>query len=306
VKDIDELFTLTNVMESNNGVLRRRDHPASRGTLAVLLRSGAIVRILPGVFIDADRVRDRRTRCAAALAASPRSVLWGEQAAAAHRRTLNATEFGEEEQVLLAHEQARRAGHGVRWVRRRIPAEHRSRIDGLRCPSARFLAVEASARDGGALIERFLRDRLIKPDELAGVLASLSGSAGQDARRRIVRISVDNPWSGGERGLHQLLRDAALRGWEANPVLAIDGRSYYPDLLFRTQRLVVEFDGYEIHSRPDVFEADRARQNALVEAGYQVLRYTWKQLTGRPDAVVRQLRAVLARQMTTDSANLDA
>ena len=304
--DIDELFTLTNVMNSNNGVLRRRDHPASRGTVAALLRSGAIVRIMPGVFIDADRIRDRRTRYAAALAASPGSVLWGEQAAAAHSRTLDATEFSEDEHVLLAHEQARRATHGIRWVRRRIPGELRTRIGGLRCPSAGYLAVEASSRDEGALIERFLRDRLIKPGELAAVLAALSGSAGQAVRRRIVRISADNPWSGGERALHQLLHGAGLHGWEANPVLMIDGRSYYPDLLFRAQRLVVEFDGYEIHSRPDVFEADRARQNALVEAGYLVLRYTWKQLSGQPDAVVRQLRAVLARQMTTDSVDLRA
>ena len=44
--DSDDLVMLMHVMSLNNGVLRPRDHPNSRATLARLVRSGAIVIIL--------------------------------------------------------------------------------------------------------------------------------------------------------------------------------------------------------------------------------------------------------------------
>ncbi len=47
------------------------------------------------------------------------------------------------------------------------------------------------------------------------------GSAGQGTRRRVVRSSVDNPWSGGERLLHSLLRRHRITGWVANAELVL-------------------------------------------------------------------------------------
>ena len=43
------------------------------------------------------------------------------------------------------------------------------------------------------------------------------------------------------------------------------------------------------------FQADRTRQNRLVAAGYTVLRFTWADLTLRPDDVGTQVAATLAR-----------
>ena len=299
--DIDDLMRLATVMGLNGGVLRARDHPQSRGAFAELVRSGAIVRVLPGTFVDERLRASRLTRCAAALATYPGALLWGTDAVGALCGTLDAIPFDDNEPVQLVHHQSRHSAPSIRWTRRRVPSEHRVRIGALRAPSARYLAVEAAARDSGALIERFLRDGRIKPSELADVLPALAGSAGPARRRRVVRVSGDNPWSGGERELLALLRRHPVTRWVANAELVVDQVRCFPDVLFEHARLVVEFDGYAVHAKPEVFEADRRRQNRLVLAGYRVLRYTWKQLTETPEALIAELRAALACEIASDS-----
>ncbi len=99
----------------------------------------------------------------------------------------------------------------------------------------------------------------------------------------------------GERRLHDLLRRAGLVGWRAGvTVRDADGRPRVVDVLFEGARVVVELDGYRAHADRRAFENDRSRQNALQLAGYVVLRFTWRDLTTRPDAVAAQIRAALA------------
>ena len=75
---------------------------------------------------------------------------------------------------------------------------------------------------------------------------------------------------------------------------------YFPEL-----RLVIEVDGRHAHGEGR-FQSDRTRQNQLIEAGCTVLRYTWTDLVERPDAVARQVRAMVARLRSAPSARLRA
>lgn len=109
---------------------------------------------------------------------------------------------------------------------------------------------------------------------------------------------------GRERQLLTLLRRHRVTGWVANAELMIGSLRCYPDVLFKDARIIVEFDGYAVHSQPEVFESDRRRQNLLVLAGYGVLRYTWTQLNEQPEVVIAQLRTLLARDITSESAPL--
>jgi hypothetical protein len=43
----------------------------------------------------------------------------------------------------------------------------------------------------------------------------------------------------------------------------------------------------------DRFLADRRKGNALVRAGWKLLRSTWHDLTGRPAHVIAEIRAAL-------------
>jgi hypothetical protein len=58
--------------------------------------------------------------------------------------------------------------------------------------------------------------------------------------------------------------------------------------------LVVEADSYRWHRSPSALNDDRERDVILMLAGYRFLRFTWEQVTGRRDYVVRALLRALA------------
>ena len=53
---------------------------------------------------------------------------------------------------------------------------------------------------------------------------------------------------------------------------------------------------------PDQFRRDRVRQNRLVAAGWTVVRFTWRDLTERPDYVIATVAAVLDPRRPTERA----
>jgi very-short-patch-repair endonuclease len=65
------------------------------------------------------------------------------------------------------------------------------------------------------------------------------------------------------------------------------------DFLWRKQRLIVEVDGWESHRTRSAFEEDRVRDARLKVHGYEVLRFTWRQVTSDPVGVARTLRILL-------------
>jgi very-short-patch-repair endonuclease len=65
------------------------------------------------------------------------------------------------------------------------------------------------------------------------------------------------------------------------------------DLLWRAERLVVEVDGWESHGTRSAFEVDRARDARLAVLGYEVVRFTWRQVTDDRAAVAKTIRSLL-------------
>jgi very-short-patch-repair endonuclease len=92
-----------------------------------------------------------------------------------------------------------------------------------------------------------------------------------------------------ERRLLQLVRAARLPRPETNVRIA----GHEVDFVWREQRLVVEVDGFAYHATRQAFERDRRRDAALQAAGYRVLRFTWRQITKEPHAVVAQIARLL-------------
>jgi very-short-patch-repair endonuclease len=66
------------------------------------------------------------------------------------------------------------------------------------------------------------------------------------------------------------------------------------DCLWRRRRVAVETDGYEGHGTRQAFERDRLRDQRLKRAGYEPLRFTWRQLAERPGWVSGTVAAVVA------------
>jgi very-short-patch-repair endonuclease len=92
-----------------------------------------------------------------------------------------------------------------------------------------------------------------------------------------------------EERLLALVRKARLPAPRVNSRVA----GHEVDLQWPDRRLAVEVDGYAVHSHRRAFERDRIRDADLVAAGYRVLRFTWRQITQEPEAVVARLARVL-------------
>lgn len=69
----------------------------------------------------------------------------------------------------------------------------------------------------------------------------------------------------------------------------IDGERFYLDLAYPDLMIFLEGDGFGAHTTRHAFERDRNRQNLLVLAGWMPLRFTWRQLCGKPIRVAAQV-----------------
>ncbi len=66
-------------------------------------------------------------------------------------------------------------------------------------------------------------------------------------------------------------------------------------MAFPNAKVAIEIDGWAWHVDQDRFVNDRRKGNALVRAGWVVLRFTWHDLTDSPQTVIAQIVAALAR-----------
>jgi very-short-patch-repair endonuclease len=68
---------------------------------------------------------------------------------------------------------------------------------------------------------------------------------------------------------------------------------YEVDFLWPDARLIAEVDGWESHRMRSAFEEDRARDARLAVLGYEVVRFTWRQVTDDAAGVAKTIRALL-------------
>ena len=71
--------------------------------------------------------------------------------------------------------------------------------------------------------------------------------------------------------------------------------SFTVDFMWPAERLIVEVDGWASHGTRTAFEDDRARDLKLTLLGYEVVRFTWRQLREDHAAVAVALRELLRK-----------
>lgn len=139
--------------------------------------------------------------------------------------------------------------------------------------------------------ETALRLRLCTPAELERHCASLRGVKGVRALRRVVDAVDSRSESPMESRLRMILVNAGLGRPECQALLKdAAGRDIARvDLYYPVPRLAIEYDG--AWHRENLVE-DNRRQNAILAAGYRLLRFTAADLRS-PSAVVAQVRTAL-------------
>jgi very-short-patch-repair endonuclease len=78
------------------------------------------------------------------------------------------------------------------------------------------------------------------------------------------------------------------------PLVNFQINNFFVDFLWESPRLIVETDGYRFHRGRQAFEDNRARDAELRRLGFEVLRFSYRQVVGEPQAVAAAVRAALS------------
>jgi Protein of unknown function (DUF559) len=195
---------------------------------------------------------------------------------------------------------ARRARRGLVIHRAVLPTDEVEIVAGVPATSLPRVCLDLSAERN----ERALRT-LIKRAEFKGLL---------DAEE-IATILERHPRRRGRTTLALIARGYALGAGRTNSPLEDDfiefcgrrriplpetnvpiwagGRERIVDCVWREARLAVELDGRDAHERAIAFEEDRARDRALVAAGWRPIRVTSAQLRFGAAALDTDLRQMV-------------
>lgn len=271
-----------------DGLVLRREHPDEAGRVDWLLRTGRLVPVLPGVYAAPEQATRADLRMRALCRCYPNAVLTGAAAARCSfwpEAPLPAIE------AAVGAKVASRPGYVL--TRRVVPFDLVVEQGGLRYASPALTAVDLATATWAEPIDRALRSRTATLAGMHEALLATSWRSGNLARHRLLLDSRDEPWSEAERRVHRLLRSAGLRGWRANRPVVVAGQRYFIDVAFGGRKLAIEIDGRLHELNDDVFESDRWRQNALVRAGWRVLRFTWTMIVQHPELVVAEIRFAL-------------
>lgn len=147
--------------------------------------------------------------------------------------------------------------------------------------------------EGVVAADMFLHSRLVSLAELRRYVDTHPGARGIARLRRVVDLVEPKTESAMETRLRMLLVLAGLPRPEVQGSIRDDkGRVLgRPDLLYRDQRLAIEYDG---GNHRDRLIDDNRRQNGLVDVGFRFLRFTAADVYGAPDSVVLRVRHGLA------------
>ena len=108
---------------------------------------------------------------------------------------------------------------------------------------------------------------------------------------------------GTDNELEDRFRELVRRAGLPQPMPQYRLGSYRLDFAWPEQRIAVETDGWATHGRRQGFEDDRARDAALLTAGWRVLRVTYRRLKRQPTLVVAQLASILAQAAAPSASN---
>ncbi len=76
--------------------------------------------------------------------------------------------------------------------------------------------------------------------------------------------------------------------------MTLGGEETEVDFLWRKPRVVAEVDGFGTHGTRQAFQRDHRRDQMLRLGGWEVVRFTWDDVTKEPEHVMEVVHATLA------------
>jgi very-short-patch-repair endonuclease len=264
--------------------------------------SGRLHRVYKGVYSIAppELLTLRGHYMAAALACGERAAL--SHRSAGHLRELCTAGRGRID-VIVFGESTRRHRRVQVHRSRKLTSADITAVDGIPCTT-----VARTLLDLAAVMSRRPLERAIEQAEIQGVL-DLRALAEQIERNRqttgakhlrAAMADHDETAAPTESELEDWLYSVLRRGDLPLPERQVhidpgDGETpVRVDFAWRAQKLVVETDGGRYHRTQRAFESDRRRDQRLTQAGWRVIRITWRQLRDEPERILRMFETLLS------------
>lgn len=266
------------------------------GAIRFRLRSGALHRTHRNVYGVGHRRDDLLAGWHAAVLTSGDGACLSHRAGAAHLG-IRAADGGPIEITVPGQ---RRPREGIRTIRRSLPPDEVTVIDGLPVTTPCRTLFDLA----GVLPERLFR-RAVKEVEvqrlddrlsLADLIRRHPRPPGAKAIKGVITSSAPAATvipSDGEDRFMELVEGASLATPSHRYGIALADEWVEVDFAWPALRVAVEVDS-SLHETQIALEVDRARDQALMADGWRVFRVTWHQLRYHPQRVLRSLLAVLA------------
>jgi very-short-patch-repair endonuclease len=276
----------------------RTDQAADRGLSRYQLRGKAFESPFHGVHVKG-AANDFVQRCRAALLILPAGAMFSDDTAVA---LMGLPLFAASQLVHVT------AAAGMSQLRRRGVVGHVRDMRGqptatyyglpTTTPACTFLHLAARLPRSTliGLGDAMLRMRLVTPVGLTHELSAHVGRRGSRQARDLLPLLSAAAESVMESALRLLLIDGGLPCPEIN-VNIYDWFGTHiarVDLLYRSQKVIVEYDGDQHRTSRQQFATDVERLSKLAAAGYLVLRFTAADVLGRPHYVLATVKATLA------------
>jgi hypothetical protein len=290
---------IAKLAEAQHGVVARRqllEIGVTPKAIRVRIERERLHPLHLGVYAVGHRYLTQSGRWMAAVLAVQGSVL-SHRSAAALWRFLD--EYGA---VEVSSSRNARLRDDIRV--RRVPsliAGHCTVENGIPCTTVARTLLDLAATARTQTVRKAVKEaefrRLFDLRAVEGVAAEVPRHRG----RKPLRAALDGLSIGTvatnlelEERFLELVIGAGLPRPEVNAVVVLeDGTIYSVDFLWRDSRLAVETDGFDAHVRESSFYADSRRDLRLRSAGFEVLRFTWPDVSERAAEVVAAVRARL-------------
>lgn len=210
-------------------------------------------------------------------------------------------------EVTLCAQKSRRLFAGARLIRRVVDPQDIAVVDGIACTTPSRTALDIAALttlpealvvvDSCGRLSGPARSRTLDPafrhqirDELLSATARMRHLRGVDRARYAAALADPAAESAPESYARGLILAAGLPAPDVGrPIRGADGRTYYVDLCWPDQRIVLEVDGaLKYQQREDVI-GEKQREDALRFAGWRPVRVWAADLWTRPDDFLARL-----------------
>lgn len=179
-----------------------------------------------------------------------------------------------------------------------LSAEHLTRLYGLPLTTAARTVIDLARTlpftDAVVVADSALHKEKTTKHELGKILDACARWPGVIQARRVVEFADDRAESPLESVARVIFDQSGLDAPELQATVLIPSDAFRVDFLWRAHKVIAEADGLgKYGDRSDAIK-QLERDRRLRDAGFRVVHFTWKELFGTPELVLRRIRAAIA------------